>query len=129
MQAITPYELLGGEAVLRRLVRRFYEIMDSEPSTQLIRHMHPQDLSISEDKLFLFLSGWLGGPSLYVEKYGHPRLRMRHMPFKIGINERDQWLFCMQKALNEIPMEPELRAKLDEAFFNTADFMRNQNEA
>lgn len=129
MQAITPYELLGGEAVLRRLVRRFYEIMDSEPSTQPIRHMHPKDLSISEDKLFLFLSGWLGGPSLYVEKYGHPRLRMRHMPFKIGINERDQWLFCMQKALNEIPMEPELRAKLDEAFFNTADFMRNQNEA
>lgn len=128
MQAITPYELLGGEAVLRRLVRRFYEIMDSEASTQSIRQMHPKDLAISEEKLFLFLSGWLGGPSLYVEKYGHPRLRMRHMPFKIGISERDQWLFCMQKAMDEIPMEPELRAKLDEAFFNTANFMRNQDE-
>ncbi len=126
MQALTPYELLGGEAMLRRLVSRFYQIMDEDPVALEVRRMHPQDLSESEEKLFMFLSGWLGGPSLYMEKYGHPRLRARHMPFAIDDFGRDQWMHCMRRAMDELPIEPELKKKLDEALWNTADFMRNR---
>jgi hemoglobin len=79
----TPYEQLGGEPVIRQLVARFYELMDTMPEAYGIRQLHPKSLSGSEDKLFMFLSGWLGGPQLYVEKYGHPRLRRRHFPFAI----------------------------------------------
>ncbi len=125
MQEITPYSLLGGEAVLRRLVDRFYEIMDQDPTATEVRRMHPADLTESADKLFMFLSGWLGGPSLYIEKFGHPRLRARHMPFKIDDFGRDQWMYCMRQAMAEFPIEPELQKKLDEALWNTADFMRN----
>ena len=90
--------------------------------------MHAADLTEAEDKLFLFLSGWLGGPSLYIEKYGHPRLRARHLPFSIGIKERDQWLHCMDKALHKMNIEKAMHDELMQAFFNTADFMRNQTE-
>lgn len=126
IQSLTPYQLLGGESVLRQLVERFYAIMDEAPAAAGIRAMHPADLSGSSDKLFMFLSGWLGGPDLFVEKFGHPRLRARHMPFAIGEAERDQWLACMCRAMEEIPMEPELRQHLEESFYKTADFMRNR---
>ena len=126
IHGLTPYQLLGGEGVLRQLVTRFYAIMAQSPEAATIRAMHPADLSSSRDKLFEFLSGWLGGPDLYVEKYGHPRLRARHLPFAIGEAERDQWLACMTQAMNEIPMEPALRQHLDQAFFKIADFMRNR---
>lgn len=126
IQPLTPYQLLGGESVLRQLVERFYAIMDENPDAAGIRVMHPADLSGSSDKLFMFLSGWLGGPDLFVEKFGHPRLRARHMPFAIGEVERDQWLACMYRAMEEIPMEPELRQHLEESFYKTADFMRNR---
>ena len=126
MAELTPYQLLGGESVLRRLVERFYQIMDSDPRAKTIRDIHAPDLGHARDKLFMFLSGWLGGPSLYIEKYGHPRLRARHLPFAIDENARDQWMLCMRQALAEIPMEEALRRHLDEALFNTADFMRNR---
>ncbi|MBA4708209.1 group II truncated hemoglobin [Aquitalea aquatica] len=128
MQEMTPYELMGGEGVVRWLTNRFYDIMDSDPSVKVLRDMHPADLAGSREKLFMFLSGWLGGPGLYMEKFGHPRLRMRHMPFAVDGPMRDQWMQCMTQAVNELLVEDWLKAKLLEAFYNTADFMRNQEE-
>ncbi|MCD5360338.1 MULTISPECIES: group II truncated hemoglobin [Chromobacterium] len=126
VQAMTPYQLLGGEGVVRWLTDRFYDIMDSDPAVKPLRDMHPQDLAGSRQKLFMFLSGWLGGPSLYMEAFGHPRLRMRHMPFAVDEAARDQWMSCMRRAVDELVVEDWLKQKLIEAFHNTADFMRNQ---
>ena len=125
---MTPYELMGGEGVVRWLTDRFYDIMDSDPSVKPLRDMHPAALAGSRQKLFMFLYGWLGGPSLYMEAFGHPRLRMRHMPFAVDGEARDQWMYCMSKAVNELLVEDWLKAKLLEAFYNTADFMRNRDE-
>ncbi len=125
-EADSPYDQLGGETAIRTLVNRFYDLMDSLSVVQEIRHLHPQDLMSSRDKLFKFLSGWLGGPQLYIEEYGHPRLRRRHLPFPIGERERDQWLLCMNQALDERVASTELRHALKQAFAQTADHMRNQ---
>jgi hemoglobin len=124
----TPYELLGGESGVRSLVERFYDLMDLEPAYAGIRSMHPPSLAGSRDKLHWFLSGWLGGPSLYAEKLGHPMLRARHLPFPIGVGERDQWLGCMSQAMDEEGVDPVLQRRLAEAFFGTADWMRNRAE-
>jgi hemoglobin len=124
----TPYDRLGGEAGVRELVERFYDYMDSEAEAAQIRQMHARDLRGSRSKLFLFLSGWLGGPNLYVQKYGHPMLRRRHLPFAIGSRERDQWMHCMRKALNDMPIDQDLRQQLEQAFRGTADHMRNRPE-
>lgn len=124
----THYERIGGDATLRALTRRFYEIMDELPEAYGIRKLHGEDLGNSEQKLFEFLSGWMGGPQRYVEKYGHPMLRRRHLPFAIGRAERDQWLLCMKQALDEVVADPALRAELYAAFFKVADHMRNQDE-
>jgi hemoglobin len=122
----TPYQRLGGERALRDLVHRFYQLMDELPEAYGIRKLHPRELSGSEEKLFMFLSGWLGGPQLFVEKFGHPRLRARHLPFTIGAAERDQWLLCMRQAMMEQIDDVPLRAALDKAISDLADFMRNQ---
>ncbi|MGA0033003.1 MAG: group II truncated hemoglobin [Burkholderiales bacterium] len=127
--ADTPYALLGGDAGVRRLVDTFYDLMDAVPEYHGIRKLHPQDLAGSREKLYLFLSGWLGGPPLYVEKHGHPMLRARHLPFAIGIAERDAWLACMLQAMEDSGVEEPLRAALLKAFFGTADWMRNRPEA
>jgi hemoglobin len=124
----SPYELLGGEAAVRQLVTRFYDIMDSDPVASGVRAVHAPDLAEAREKLFLFLSGWLGGPGLYVEKHGHPMLRARHLPFAIDTRMRDEWLYCMYKALEEIlPGESELKSHLEQTFWRTADFMRNRD--
>lgn len=122
----TPYELLGGEAALHRLVDRFYDLMGAEPEYFGIRKLHPESLAGSRNKLFMFLSGWLGGPSLYVERYGHPMLRARHLPFAIGVAERDQWMECMRRAMADVGVPEPLRGSLAQAFFQTADHMRNR---
>lgn len=122
----TIYEQIGGEEKIRRLVDRFYDLMDSREEAAVIRALHPADLSESREKLYLFLVGWTGGPPLYVQKHGHPRLRARHMPFPIGEQERDQWLWCMNQALGEIVEAPLLRQQLSLALGNLADFMRNR---
>ena len=122
----TTYEKIGGDAVVAKLSARFYELMDSVPQFAELRAMHPASLEGSSQKLYMFLSGWLGGPDLFVEKFGNPRLRGRHMPFSIGLQERDQWVACMLLAMEEVGIEPTIRAKLLENFFNTADFMRNK---
>ncbi len=120
------YEQLGGETKVRELVDIFYDVMDTDPRAKKIRDLHPKDLRVSREKLFMFLSGWLGGEQLYIKKYGHPRLRARHMPFPIGQEERDQWMLCMKEAMNKMNLAPGLRETLEQAFFRTADFMRNQ---
>lgn len=121
----TPFEWIGGEPRVRALVDRFYDLMDLEPSYAQLRASHGSTLDDARQKLFWFLCGWLGGPSYYEDRFGHPRLRMRHMPFAIGVVERDQWLACMDQAMGETGVPAELRERLKESFFKTADWMRN----
>ncbi len=122
----TPYEQIGGDARVREMVDRFYDLMDLEPAYAGIRKLHPPSLETSREKLTMFLSGWLGGPGLYMEKYGHPMLRARHLPFAIASSERDQWMDCMKRAMEEVGVEEALRKGLYNAFFQTADWMRNR---
>ncbi len=121
-----PFERLGGEAGVRTLVDRFYDLMDLEPMFAGVRQLHPSTLDGSRDKLFWFLCGWLGGPNHYIERYGHPMLRARHLPYAIGIAERDQWMACMVQAMQEQQVDETLAARLAESFFGTADWMRNR---
>ncbi len=125
-QETTAFERVGGEPSVRALVDRFYDLMDLEPAFAELRAMHPSTLAGSRDKLFWFLCGWLGGPQHYVERFGHPMLRARHLPYSIGIKERDQWLACMQQAMVGLNFEPDLAQRLIESFFGTADWMRNR---
>lgn len=126
---MTPYERLGGEPLVRALVERFYQLMDRLPAAARIRAMHPADLSGSREKLFMFLSGWLGGPQLYVEQFGHPRLRARHLPFPIAQADSDAWMLCMTQAIEELVDDALLREHLIQALRKTADFMQNQAES
>jgi hemoglobin len=125
----TAFSWVGGEDAVRGLVDRFYDLMDLEPAYAGIRKLHPSSLDGSRDKFFWFLCGWLGGPQYYQERFGHPFLRARHLPFPIAISERDQWLDCMRQAMHEVELDPVLIQRLDESFFKTADFMRNQHGA
>ena len=125
---VPPYELLGGETAVRKLVDRFYDLMDELPEYYVVRKLHPGDLSGSRDKLFMFLSGWLGGPQLYVEKHGHPMLRARHLPFPIGTAERDGWIACMKQAMEDCGVDEAMRGWLMNSLFGTADWMRNRQE-
>ena len=123
----TPFEWMGGEDKVRALVDRFYDLMDLEPDYADLRRAHGSELTQARQRLFWFLCGWMGGPQHYTERYGHPRLRMRHMPFAIGVRERDQWLACMRQAMSDVQLDPVLTERLDQAFFQTADWMRNKN--
>lgn len=124
-QHATPFDWIGGEDKVRALVDRFYDLMDIEPRYRELRAAHGSTLESARQKLFWFLCGWLGGPQHYTERFGHPRLRMRHMPFAIGIIERDQWLACMDQAMGETGVDAALRERLKTSFFQTADWMRN----
>ena len=119
---------MGGEAGIRAIVDGFYDRMDTAPEYRPLRALHPAELSGSRDKLFWFLCGWAGGPDHYVSRFGHPRLRARHLPFAIGRAERDQWLQCMHDALSSGSVDPPLRQRLMQSFLQTADWMRNQPE-
>jgi hemoglobin len=121
----TPFEWIGGEEKVRALVDRFYDLMDLEPDYAELRAAHGTELQRARENLFWFLCGWLGGPQHYTDRFGHPRLRMRHMPFKIGIKERDQWVAAMDQAMGETGVDEKLRARLRESFMQTADWMRN----
>jgi hemoglobin len=123
----TLFEELGGTEKIRDLVEKFYDIMDSDPRATGIRAMHASDLTEAREKLFMFLTGWSGGPALYIERYGHPMLRKRHLPFAIGESERDQWMFCMVRAMHEINMEEPMVVRLAQALWSVADFMRNSD--
>jgi hemoglobin len=123
---MTPYELIGGEASVLNLVNRFYFYMDTLPEAKEVRKIHAKNLTVAKDKLFKFLSGWLGGPDLFIQEFGHPMLRRRHFSFVIGQTEKDQWMICMNKAMNEIPMNPDLKKSLLESFDQLATHMINQ---
>jgi hemoglobin len=120
------FEWIGGEAPIKAMVERFYDLMDLEPAYKILRNVHGTDLSYGRERLFWFLCGWMGGPQHYTERFGHPMLRARHMPFSIGIEERDQWLACMSQAMRETGVDAELQKRLEESFFQTADWMRNK---
>jgi hemoglobin len=124
----TFYELLGGTERVRDLVETFYDIMDSDPRAAPIRALHQPDLTEAREKLFMFLTGWTGGPQLYIERYGHPMLRRRHLPFTIGEPERDQWMYCMIKAMQTLSIDENVMQKLAEQLYGVADFMRNKAE-
>ena len=125
---LTHYQRIGGEEKVRALVLRFYQLMDELPEAYGIRKLHAEDLQGATDKLYKFLTGWMGGPQLYIEQYGHPMLRRRHFPFPISSAERDQWLLCMNQALSDVVEDVALRQELSAAFAKVADHMRNQTE-
>ncbi|MEI6268500.1 MAG: group II truncated hemoglobin [Methylococcaceae bacterium] len=126
MTTTTPYSLIGGEQALLCLVDRFYFYMDTLPEAQGIRAIHQANLASAKTKLFKFLSGWLGGPNLFIEEFGHPMLRARHLPFAIGESERDQWMLCMNKALAEMTLDSQLQTNLHNALQQLATHMINQ---
>lgn len=133
-RSITPttvnphYERMGGEAGLHQLVDRFYQLMCELPAASQIRAMHPSDLTQAKDRLFMFLSGWMGGPPLYTQKFGPPRLRQSHHDFPIDTQARDAWMACMEQALKEQIEDPDFLTEITASFFRTADFLRNQSE-
>ena len=95
----TLYEAIGGEPIIRKLVDRYYELMDTLPEAKACRDVHPPSLEGSAEKLYEYLTGYLGGPQLYIEKRGHPMLRRRHFVAPIGPEERDGWLLCFERAI------------------------------
>lgn len=119
------YESLGGAAGVRALVDRFYRLMDELPEARELRRLHPEDLGRSADSLFMFFSGWFGGPPLYTNERGHPRLRMRHFPFAIGPRERDQWMLCMNRALIDVVPDAATRSAIESACAAMATHMIN----
>ena len=121
---VTPYELIGGEAAVRRLADRFYEIMDTDPAAARIRAMHGEDLTPIRQLLFEFLSGWLGGPPLYFQRTEHRCIMSAHRPYAIGETERDQWMACMRRAMDECGVAPQLRALMEQAFMKMANAFR-----
>lgn len=120
------YERIGGAEKVRELTHHFYQLMDELPEAYGIRKLHPESLQGSEDKLFKFLSGWMGGPQLFIQEHGEPMLRRRHLPFSIGAAERDQWMMCMKQALQDVVADEQLRNELIASFAKVADHMRNQ---
>ena len=120
------FDEMGGEAGVRALVDRFYDLMDTLPEAARIRAMHPADLASSREKLSLFLMMWSGGPRTYEELRGHPRMRARHLPFPIDAADRDAWLLCMDRALDESPMDERVKRGLSDAFARIAEHMRNR---
>jgi hemoglobin len=127
-QTITLYEAIGGDETVRRLTHRFYELMDTLPEAKNCRAIHPPDLTGSEAKLYDYLTGYLGGPPVYVEKYGHPRLRSRHFMAAIGPRERDEWMLCFRRAMEETIENPALRDIIWPPIERLAFHMQNKDE-
>ena len=121
MEKQSIYEAIGGIDKVDKLVDRFYDLMALEPQFAELQAIHPPDSTSSREKLKFFLTGWMGGPDIYSPKYGHPMLRARHLHFKIGILERNQWLACMYRALEECGIDGNIANQLEESLFNTAD--------
>jgi hemoglobin len=123
----TPFVSIGGQTAIDSLVDAFYRRMDELPEARTIRKMHADDLAPVGQVLKRYLGEWLGGPKLYSQERGHPRLRMRHMHFRIGPAERDAWMVCMSGALEETVADPALRAQLLQSFYKLADWVRNDD--
>lgn len=125
-ETVTLYEAIGGDATVRALTRRFYELMDTLPEAARCRAIHPADLSGSEAKFYDYLTGYLGGPPVYVEKHGHPMLRRRHFVAPIGPAERDEWLLCFRRAMDETIESARLREIIWAPVERLAFHMQNQ---
>jgi hemoglobin len=125
----TAFERIGGQITVDRLVDRFYDLMDTRPEAQVIRALHPQDLGAIRGVLKKYLAQWLGGPPVYSQERGHPRLRARHLPFSIGDQERDAWMLCMRQAMEEVVTDDAVRAAILEKLAPLADWMRNRPAA
>lgn len=125
-ETITLYEAIGGDPTVRALAHRFYELMDSLPEAAHCRAIHPPDLSGSEEKLYEYLTGYLGGPQLYIEKRGHPMLRRRHFVAEIGPEERDEWLLCFRLAMEDTITHEKLRAIIWDPVERLAHHMQNK---
>lgn len=123
----SSYERIGADEGLKLLVKLFYDNMESLSEAKTIRDLHAKDLRSAREKLFMFLSGWMGGPDRYIAAFGHPRLRARHLPFPIGPEERDQWLMCMRKALQELDIDTMFKEQLMSSFTQTANHMMNND--
>ena len=128
ISSVTIYEAIGGAPAIRQLVQRFYLLMDTQPESDQLRQMHPETLTLSEENLFEYLSGWFGGPALYIEKNGHPRLRMRHRFYAINTGVRNQWMLCMEQALCEQIEDSQLLGLLINQFSQMADHMINTDQ-
>ncbi|MBB1381954.1 group II truncated hemoglobin [Shewanella sp. SR41-2] len=120
------YDLIGGDKVIRAIAHDFYQQMQTRPETQTLLAIHRSPMQESEQKLYEYLSGWLGGPQLYQQKHGHPALRARHMPFAIDESMRDQWLICMRAAIQNNIKKPEHQQVIIQAISTLADNMRNR---
>jgi hemoglobin len=127
--APTPYDRIGGEAGVRRLTRRFYALMDTLPEAAACRAIHPPSLAGSEAKLFDYLTGWLGGPPIYVEKHGPPMLRRRHLHAPIAGPEIAGWLLCFRQAWAETVTDAALTAAVLPQVEHLARHMRNREDA
>lgn len=127
-EADSVYARLGGAPAVHALVDRFYALMDELPEAYAVRRLHPDSLAGSADSLFKYLSGWFGGPPLYIQERGHPRLRMRHAPYPIGPAERDAWMLCMRQALGEQVTDVALREAIERAFTDLAQHMINTRD-
>lgn len=125
LQQDTHFQRVGGAVAVGRLVDAFYRRMDTLPEAAGIRAMHRTDLTGTKEVLARYLGEWLGGPPLYSQERGHPRLRMRHLRFAIGPTERDAWMLCMEGAVQEVVTDPALRDELLCAFLKLADWVRN----
>ena len=122
--AVTPFEEIGGADAVDRLSDAFYDVIEEEST--ILRALLPASTKNTRKKFAMYLSGWLGGPQLYEEKWGHPRLRMRHLPFPIGAFEAEEWMRCMRLAMDRAQVTEPLRTFLDERFGQLALHMRNQ---
>lgn len=122
----SPYEMMGGELVVRRVVDRFYDIMDSDPRVARIRAMHADNLSPMRERLFEFLSGWLGGPPLYFQRPDHKCIASAHRPYAIGEAERDEWMMCMRQALEDCAVPNEVCELIDKPLLRMAEAFRNR---
>ena len=121
----TPYQALG-EAGIRRLVDAFYDIMDEHAGATHIRAMHARDLAPMKEKLGDYLVGWMGGPPVYASRHGSVCMTTPHEPYAIGPRERDEWLLCMEQALERIEAEASVKDMLKEPLFRIADAVRNK---
>ncbi|PLW67287.1 group II truncated hemoglobin [Pseudohalioglobus lutimaris] len=124
-QPQTPYQILGEEGI-RELTGAFYDLMDEMPEVAALRAMHAADLEPMKEKLADYLTGWMGGPPLYANKHGTVCMTTPHEPYAIGPEERDQWLLCMDKALERVNASEDLVAMLKVPLFRIADAIRNR---
>lgn len=122
----TPYQMIGGADVVRRVVDRFYDIMDTAPEAAGIRAMHAADLGPMRERLTEFLSGWLGGPPLYFQRSDRKCIVSAHKPFPIGGTEVDEWMFCMRKAMEDTGVPDDVRTLLDKPFARVCEAFKNR---